>query len=116
MSFGSKVAFEDDLETALAKVFTGQTVLPDTPTEPGAPAAPVTTPAQDLAKAILDANKAYSDGVAALATGDFAAYGKAQDRLKEALQRATTAGSKISGESLEVTPTPAATPVPTPSP
>jgi uncharacterized membrane protein (UPF0182 family) len=116
VSFGSKVAFEDDLETALAKVFTGQTVLPDTPTEPGAPAAPVTTPAQDLAKAILDANKAYSDGVAALATGDFAAYGKAQDRLKEALQRATTAGSRISGEILEVTPTPAATPVPTPSP
>jgi uncharacterized membrane protein (UPF0182 family) len=116
VSFGSKVAFEDDLETALAKVFTGQTVLPDTPTEPGAPAAPVTTPTQDLSKAILDANKAYSDGVAALAIGDFAAYGKAQDRLKEALQRATNAGSRISGESLEVTPTPAATPVPTPSP
>ena len=116
VSFGSKVAFEDDLETALAKVFTGQTVLPETPTEPGAPEAPVSTPAQDLAKAILDANKAYSDGVAALAAGDFAAYGLAQDRLKEALQRATTAGSKISGESLEVTPTPAATPVPSPSP
>lgn len=116
VSFGSKVAFEDNLETALSKVFTGQTVLPETPTEPGAPAAPVTTPQQDLAKAILDANKAYSDGVAALATGDFAAYGKAQARLSEALQRATVAGSKILGESLEVTSTPSATPAPTPSP
>lgn len=116
VSFGSKVAFEDDLETALSKVFTGQTVLPETPVEPGAPAAPVTTAEQDLAKAILDANKAYTDGVAALATGDFAAYGKAQDRLSEALQRATAAGSKISGQSLEVTPTPSATPVPSPSP
>lgn len=116
VSFGSKVAFEDDLETALSKVFTGQTVLPETPSDPGAPEAPVTTPEQNLAKAILDANKAYSDGVAALAAGDFAAYGKAQDRLSEALQRATVAGSKISGESLVVTPTPSATPAPTPSP
>jgi hypothetical protein len=97
-------------------VFTGQSVLPETPTEPGAPAAPVTTPTEDLAKAILDANKAYTDGVAALALGDFTAYGKAQDRLSEALQRATAAGSKISGQSLEVTPTPSATPVPSPSP
>lgn len=116
VSFGSKVAFEDDLETALSKVFTGRTVLPETPVEPGAPAAPVTTAEQDLARAILDANKAYTDGVAALAIGDFTAYGKAQDRLSEALQRATAAGSKISGQSLEVTPTPSATPVPSPSP
>jgi uncharacterized membrane protein (UPF0182 family) len=116
VSFGSKVAFEDDLETALSKVFTGQSVLPETPTEPGAPAAPVTTPTQDLAQAILDANKAYLDGVAALAIGDFAAYGKAQTRLSEALQRATAAGSKVSGESLEVTPSPTPVPTPIPSP
>jgi uncharacterized membrane protein (UPF0182 family) len=117
VSFGSKVAFEDDLETALKKVFTGQTTIPVDPADPEAPAAPVTTPEQDLAKAIIDANKAYNDGVAALAAGDFAAYGEAQDRLSEALDRATTAGSQIAGESLAPTPTPSpvATPDPTPS-
>ena len=113
VSFGSKVAFEDDLETALKKVFTGQTSIPTDPTDPTAPEVPETTPEQDLAKAILDANQAYNDGVAALAAGDFAAYGEAQDRLSEALQRATDAGGLIAGENLAVTPTP--TPVPSPS-
>jgi uncharacterized protein len=114
VSFGSKVAFEDDLETALKKVFTGQTTIPTEPSDPNAPEVPETTPAEDLAKAIVDANKAYADGVAALAAGDFAAYGEAQDRLSEALERATNAGSQIAGESLAVTPTPS--PVPTPEP
>ena len=87
------------------------------PADPAAPEAPATTPEQDLAKAIIDANKAYTDGVAALAAGDFAAYGEAQDRLSEALDRATTAGSQIAGESLAPTPaqTPGATPAPSPS-
>jgi uncharacterized membrane protein (UPF0182 family) len=116
VSFGSKVAFEDDLETALKKVFTGQTTIPVDPTDPNAPEVPVTTPAQDLAKAIVDANKAYMDGVAALAAGDFAAYGEAQDRLSEALERATTAGSQIAGESLAITPTPSPVATPAPSP
>jgi uncharacterized membrane protein (UPF0182 family) len=116
VSFGSKVAFEDDLETALKKVFTGQTTIPVDPADPNAPEAPVTTPAQDLAKAIVDANKAYLDGVAALAVGDFAAYGQAQDRLAEALERATTAGSQIAGESLAITPTPSPVATPAPSP
>ena len=86
------------------------------PTDPAAPEAPVTTPEQDLAKAIIDANKAYNDGVAALAAGDFAAYGEAQDRLAEALDRATKAGSQIAGESLAITPTPTPAPAPSQSP
>ncbi|CAB4849086.1 MAG: UPF0182 family protein [Actinobacteria bacterium] len=110
VSFGSKVAFEDDLATALKKVFSGQTSIP---TDPTAPETPATTPEQDLANAILDANQAYNDGVAALAAGDFAAYGEAQARLSEALQRATAAGGVIAGKNLAVTPTP--TPVPSPS-
>jgi uncharacterized membrane protein (UPF0182 family) len=109
VSFGSKVAFEDDLATALNKVFSGQATVPSNPTDPAAPA---TTPTQDLAKAILDANKAYADGEAALAAGDFAAYGEAQKRLAAALQRATDAGGVIAGENLGTK----ATPSPTPSP
>ena len=110
VSFGSKVAFEDDLATALSKVFSGQTVTPPTtPTEPTTPSEPSTqTPTELLAQAILDANKAYEDGQAALAKGDFTAYGEAQQRLAAALRRVTDASSSITG----VTPTPTPTPTP----
>ena len=43
---------------------------------------------QELSEALKDADQAYKDGQAALKKGDFAAYGKAQDRLKDALSRA----------------------------
>jgi uncharacterized membrane protein (UPF0182 family) len=113
VSFGSKVAFEDDLATALAKVFTGQTVTP-TPESPETPTSPeegqTLTDLQILAKAIEDANTAYEDGQAALAKGDFAAYGLAQDRLADALRRISSASGTITGSS----PVPSATPTPTP--
>ena len=112
VSFGSKVAFEDDLATALSKVFSGQATVPSNPTDPAAPA---TTPTQDLATAILDANKAYADGEAALAAGDFAAYGAAQKRLAAALQRATDAGGVIAGKNLGTNPTPSPKPSPSAS-
>lgn len=105
VSFGSKVAFEDDLATALNKVFTGQTVTPtpETPTTPTTPETPSTaTDEQLLAQAIQDANQAYLDGNAALAKGDFAAYGEAQKRLADALRRVTESGGALTG----VTPTP----------
>ena len=91
LSFGSKVAFEDDLPTALAKVFSGQTT-PTTPTSPGSTSGSVT---QQLASAILAANTAYSDGQAALAKGDFTAYGAAQKRLQTALTQITDLGKKL---------------------
>ena len=105
VSFGSKVSFKDDLATALADVFSGQSVTPGTPSTPG-----TGTNTGDLAQALNDANKAYEDGKAALAKGDFAAYGEAQKRLAEALSRATAAGNSISGTT--PTPTPSASPTP----
>lgn len=105
VSFGSKVAFEDDLKTALSKVFNDQ----GTPSNPSTPSNG--TPTEELAAALSDANKAYLDGQAALAKGDFAAYGQAQARLKAALARATTAGGKITGATI-----PSVTPTATPSP
>lgn len=89
VSFGSKVAFEDDLKTALVKVFSDQNAGGPSVTPTG------TTPEEELAAALIDANKAYTDGQAALAKGDFAAYGVAQKRLEAALTRATQAGGKI---------------------
>ena len=109
VSFGSKVAFEDDLATALSKVFSGQTVAPEInegvdPTEPEPSTSQ--TSAQALAQAIIDANNAYEDGRDALANGDFTAYGEAQERLAAALRRVTEASSALTG----------VTPTPTPSP
>jgi uncharacterized membrane protein (UPF0182 family) len=94
VSFGSKVAFENDLATALEKVFSGQV---DVPNNGGG--GTVITPAQKLADALSAASKAYSDGQAALAKGDFAAYGVAQKRLEVALARANAAAASIKGAS-----------------
>ncbi len=41
-----------------------------------------------LSEALAEADQAYKDGQDALKKGDFSAYGKAQDRLKDALSRA----------------------------
>lgn len=110
VSFGSKVAFKDDLASALAEVFSGQSVTPGTtPSQPG-----TGTSTGDLAQALTDANKAYEDGKAALAKGDFAAYGEAQKRLAEALGRATAAGNAIGGATPTVTPSAIPSPTPTP--
>jgi len=65
------------------------------PTTPPSTGDPVT----DLAIAIDDAQRAYQDGQDALAEGDFGAYGEAQDRLAEALERAAVAEAQITGES-----------------
>ena len=51
-------------------------------------------------KAIADAQAAYQKGEDALAAGDFAAYGKAQDELKAALDRAAAAQRRITGDSV----------------
>jgi hypothetical protein len=47
-----------------------------------------------VANSLASAKKAYADGLAALAKGDFAAYDKAQKRLKSALDAAINAQSK----------------------
>ena len=94
VSFGSKVAFENDLATALDKVFNGQVNVPSNGGGGGGAGVP-STPAQKLAAALSAASKAYSDGQAALAKGDFAAYGVAQKALAAALARANAAAASI---------------------
>jgi uncharacterized membrane protein (UPF0182 family) len=55
-----------------------------------------TTPGtnNDLASALASAQSALADAQAALAKGDFAAYGKAQDRLKAAIAAAVAAQNR----------------------
>ncbi|MGW0467098.1 UPF0182 family membrane protein [Streptomyces sp. NPDC003027] len=91
--------FENNLTEALNKVFGVEGVTPPQPEQPGT--TPPTTPTTNdeaLKKAIADAQKAYNDGEAALAKQDWAAYGKAQDALQQALQRAAEAGAKLKSE------------------
>jgi uncharacterized membrane protein (UPF0182 family) len=96
VSFGSKVAFENDLQTALVKVFSEQI---DSGGGGGTDnGGTVSTPAEKLAAAISDANKAYIEGQAALAKGDFTAYGVAQKKLAAALARATSAEDALSSK------------------
>ncbi|ACZ29831.1 protein of unknown function UPF0182 [Xylanimonas cellulosilytica DSM 15894] len=123
VSFGDSIGFADTLDAALDQVFGGDSglepgdvdlpeipVLPETPTlpeeptdpteptEPTEPTAPPTGSGDaraDLNAALQDANEALQEGQAALQDGDFAGYGAAQERLREALERALAADEAL---------------------
>jgi uncharacterized membrane protein (UPF0182 family) len=108
VGYGANVAMEDTLDKALAVVFgTSVTPTPEAVPDPetGEPMTPEVVPETpstgdpvvDLANAIADAQAAYEEGRAALARGDFAAYGVAQDKLAAALDRAAAAEAQLSG-------------------
>lgn len=91
--------FEDTLTEALNAVFgveapTAPTTPPGTTKPPGTTQPPASNDAA-LQQAIADAQKAYDAGQAALQKGDWTAYGKAQEDLQAALQRAADAGAKL---------------------
>ncbi|MFC8286508.1 UPF0182 family protein [Streptomyces cyaneofuscatus] len=94
-SYGSKIVFENNLGDALNAVFgvdgDADTTPPDPSEPPGDTTKPPATGSDALKKAIADAQKAYEDGEAALKEQDWPAYGKAQDALQEALERAAQA-------------------------
>ncbi len=119
VSFGQKVAFEDTLPLALAKVFgsaanTG-TGTPEPDPDPSQP--PTGTVEAQLAVALTEAQSAYDDGETALKTSDFTAYGVAQKRLAAALARAEILAKQLAGgSSATPSPTPDPTPDPTPTP
>ncbi|GEL94602.1 UPF0182 family membrane protein [Cellulomonas composti] len=108
VAFGDEVGLAPTLDEALDQVFggdsgvdTGETPPDETPPdetppdeepgeEPGDPEARA-----DLENALQDANQAIQDGQAALAKGDFAAYGEAQARLDAAIKAALDAESRL---------------------
>lgn len=55
------------------------------------------TPQQRMDQALANAGKAVQDGDAAMSSGDWAAYGAAQDALKAALNEAIAARAEIDG-------------------
>jgi uncharacterized membrane protein (UPF0182 family) len=91
VSFGDQIGYDDTLKGALDQVFGG-----NSGTAAGGSTTEGTTGSttSSLSNALASAKQAYADGLAALAKGDFAAYDKAQKRLKSALDAAINAQSK----------------------
>ena len=89
VAFGDKIAFEDTLDGALTSLFGGSSSGggTDTPTEPG-------TGNSALTAALNAAKAAMAEKAAALAAGDWAAYGKAEAKLQRAIEAALAAAGK----------------------
>lgn len=103
VAFGDQIAFENTLDTALDVLFEGDsgaeagdtTVVPDEPETPGEtppagetpPTGSTGDPETDAAlKSLLeDAKGALAEKQAALAAGDFAAYGAADKKLSDTI-------------------------------
>jgi uncharacterized membrane protein (UPF0182 family) len=102
VGYGNRSVLANTLPEALSTVFQGAGDA-----EPGGDGDPgtggdggETEDAQaDLTRALADAQRAYEAGQEALAQGDFAAYGRAQDQLKSALDRAAAAQRRLLGDS-----------------
>ena len=108
-SYGDKIAFTPTLAGTLTKLFGGATSVAPPTSTPGVTPPVATTGAKALAAALANAQAAYDAGRAALAKGDFSAYGKAQDQLAAALKRATSASAE---PTTSPSPAPSATPTP----
>ncbi|MFN8127171.1 MAG: UPF0182 family protein, partial [Candidatus Nanopelagicales bacterium] len=115
--YGNKVAFRDTLAEALADVFgtgSGTVVNPDDNGNGNGNNGNNgnLSAEQRLTAALAAAQKAYDDGRAALAKGDFAAYGDAQVALEKALTEAAAAQKELTGGT---TTDPSASPTPSTS-
>ncbi len=100
--FGKKVGWGDTLDQALDGVFGGNSGAsagdagespskPSTGSGSGSGSGSSGADTSALAQAIQDIQDAYDEGQAALKKGDFAAYGEAQKKLQEAIERAEAA-------------------------
>jgi uncharacterized protein len=91
VSFGDVIGFDNTLKGALDQVFGGNsgTVLNNTSQSNSGTATPVVS--NTVKSALANAKAALADAQAALRRGDFAAYGKAQDRLEAAIAAAISA-------------------------
>ncbi|MCL3778061.1 UPF0182 family protein [Actinomyces sp. AC-20-1] len=79
---------------------TGEATAPaPAPSVTAAPAVPGSgNPQADLSTALADAQAAMADADTALTAGDWAAYGEAQKRLNEAINRAVAAQEQINNQ------------------
>jgi uncharacterized membrane protein (UPF0182 family) len=97
VSFGDQIGFDNDLKGALDQVFGGNSGTTSNVGGSGANTSSGTDAENAnnaIANALASAKQALADGQAALAKGDFTAYGRAQDRLKSAIASAIAAQSR----------------------
>ena len=96
VAFGDQIAFEDTLDQALTSLFGSSGMNPTPiPTDPNAePTEPGTTApvSPNLELALQQALEAIQEKEAAMASGDWTAFGKAEEKLKRAIQAALDAG------------------------
>lgn len=114
VSFGNQVAFERNLQEALAKVLGAS--VPGGQDGKSDGKSSKAGPQQRLAKALADAESALQASQEALKAGDFTAYGKAQKDLEDAIARAVEAQQQIAAKGGQSEPKPVPTPEPEPSP
>jgi uncharacterized membrane protein (UPF0182 family) len=98
VAFGDQIAFEDTLDQALTSLFgstgiTPEPIDPAEPTEPGEPSEPTDpgTISPALQAALSLALEAIKEKEAALASGDWNAFGIADAKLKRAIEAAIAA-------------------------
>jgi uncharacterized protein len=95
VAFGDQIAFEDTLDQALTSLFGSSGINPTpTPTDPDAePADPGTEApvSPNLELALQQALEAIQEKDAAMAAGDWNAFGQAEEKLKRAIQAALDA-------------------------
>jgi len=93
VSFGDQIGFDNNLKSALDQVFGGNsgTTLNNTGTTISSSGTTNSSMSSSVKSALAAAQRALSDSQSALKSGDFTAYGKAQDRLKSAISDAIKA-------------------------
>ena len=94
--FGKEVAWGTTLNQALDGLFGGDAGADAGDADADVPPDPTSDEPREgdvaaLAQALADMERAYADAERALRAGDFAAYGEAQERLKNAIARAVDA-------------------------
>ncbi len=103
VSYGPTTVLRDSLEEALADVFSGSGSGGGSGGggDGGGDGSETDDAQADLDKALADAQAAFERGEQALANGNFAAYGLAQDALKAALDRAVAAQRRLNRQAEE---------------
>ncbi len=96
VAFGDQIAFEDTLDLALDALFGGDSGVPsqeetDTEGEPEVEAPTTDSGNAELDEALKAASAALTDKEAALRSGDWDAFGAADERLARAIQDALAA-------------------------
>ncbi|MGW7240084.1 UPF0182 family membrane protein [Streptomyces sp. NPDC054804] len=100
VTYQGRTEFKNTLDEALNQVFGSNgsdTGSSDTGSSDNGTTTPPASGNPTVQQALNDAQKAFEAGQEALKEGDWTAYGKAQDELRDALSRAEAAQSKAGG-------------------